>query len=129
MDRKIIIEGLENALDRFEDAMKVEATDDLIRAGCIQYFEFCFELAWKSVRVFCEEQGQDNCNSPKRCLKQAFANSWIENEELWLNMLSARNRMSHTYSAGSALSVYSSLHLYLPELQKLLRELQNELET
>ena len=102
------------------------AQNDLEKAGCIQYFEFCFELAWKSIRIITTNQGIDNCSSPKACLKQAFAAHWIDHEEIWLDMLSARNRMSHIYNATDALMVYDRLKEYRQELENLLAVLKTQ---
>ncbi len=68
--------------------------------------------------------GQPDCLSPKGCLKQAFTNGWIGNEETWLKMLDARNRMSHTYRAKDALKVFESLREFLPEFNQLLSTLR-----
>ncbi|MCH8012555.1 MAG: nucleotidyltransferase substrate binding protein [Candidatus Marinimicrobia bacterium] len=92
-----------------------------------QYFEFCFELAWKSIKIFCEEQGLSDCNSPKKALKQAFALKWIGKEEIWLEMLSARNQMAHTYDSKDALQIYYRLSFFVPELSNLAKKLQQEL--
>ena len=47
-------------------------------------------------------------------------------EEIWLQMLEARNKMSHTYDTDEALKVYASLASFLPELQKLCQLLKKE---
>jgi len=103
-----------------KDALAVPAADDLDRAGCIQYFEFCFELAWKSIKVTGESQGLAGLLSPRGCLRQAFTVGWIHNEELWLEMLDARNRMSHTYKYRDALVIYDRRAVFLPEMGQLL---------
>ena len=126
MQTEIIIKDFAAALDRLREALAVPADSDLIRAGCIQYFEFCFELAWKSIKTLGAEQGLENCNSPKRCLKLAFSLGWINDEEIWLEMLSARNRMSHTYDAAHALEIYNSLPNFLRGFQELLKSLHQE---
>jgi nucleotidyltransferase substrate binding protein (TIGR01987 family) len=124
MSEPWILDDLEAGLKQLEVALTGPIRSDLERAGCIQYFEFTFELAWKSIRMAASELGQPDCLSPKTCLKQAFTNGWIGNEETWLKMLDARNRMSHTYRAKDALKVFESLRDFLPELNRLLAALR-----
>lgn len=124
MNRKLLLDDYEKAIDNLENALRSTHESDLEKAGCIKYFEFCFELAWKSIKITAEDLGIMDCTSPKASLKTAFTNKWINNEEIWLDMLSARNLMSHTYNATTALKVYTNLKSYLPELKKLLEQLK-----
>jgi nucleotidyltransferase substrate binding protein (TIGR01987 family) len=126
MKANFIIEDFSKALEQFSLALKEPATTDLIRAGCIQYFEFCFELAWKAIKIIANEQGLMECTSPKSCVKLAFKQHWIDDEQVWLDMLMARNLMSHTYHAEKALKIYHSLTQYEKELHKLLICLENQ---
>ncbi len=112
MDKRVMMNDFHAALLQLESALELDATNDVLKAGCIQYFEFCFELAWKTIKSIANEQGVLDCNSPKSALKFAFKSGWIENESVWLDMLKARNRMSHTYNASSALEIYDRLPVY-----------------
>ena len=123
MDKKLLLDDYKKAFETLENALSSTHESDLEKAGCIKYFEFCFELAWKSIKIIAEDMGIMDCNSPKASLKTAFTNNWINNEETWLDMLNSRNLMSHTYNAASALKVYKNLKSYLPELKKLLEKL------
>jgi nucleotidyltransferase substrate binding protein (TIGR01987 family) len=124
VDKSLLVNGFEQALKRLADALASPAQNDLEKAGCIQYFEFCFELAWKSIRIVAGSQGLGDCSSPKAGLKQAFASHWIDHEEIWLDMLSARNRMSHTYNVADALTVYDRLREYRQQMEILLAALK-----
>lgn len=126
MNSRMVLGDFEKALQNLKDALAVPAETDLEKAGCIQYFEFCFELAWKSIQVLARELGLSECNSPKACFRQAFAQRWVDDEVLWLEILSDRNRMAHTYSAADALKVYDSLRRYLPAFGGLLVALKSE---
>lgn len=106
MNERWILADYAAALDQLRDALQVEPLSDLIKAGCIHYFEFTFELAWKSVKIMADVQGLQPCGSPKSCLKLAFAQGWIDDEGIWLEMIEARNRMSHTYHAQDATRIY-----------------------
>jgi nucleotidyltransferase substrate binding protein (TIGR01987 family) len=119
MDKRWIVQDLETALEQLAAALHVNPSDDLGRAGCIQYFEFCFELSWKAIKIVGSQLGLDECLSPKSCLRMAFGQAWIDADTIWLEMLDARNRMSHTYDAKSALKVYARLPDFLAAMQSL----------
>jgi len=123
-DAQWIVDDFAAALAQLKSALDEPADRDLIKAGSIQYFEFCFELGWKACKVMSSEQGLPDCLSPKACLRQAFTHGWVGDELIWLEMLDARNRMAHTYDARKALEIYESLPRFCAALQKLLAALQ-----
>ena len=120
-----IVDDFATALAQFEAALTQEINTDLLRAGCIQYFEFTFELAWKSIKQVAEEMGLPACTSPRACLKVAFQQEWIDDETTWLDMLEARNWMSHTYDAKTALAIFDRLAAYPQPMNQLLTHLKN----
>ena len=124
MDSNILLEDLGLAVDSFEKAMERSTDDDLVKAGCIQYFEFSFELAWKTVKQIANDQGVQDCNSPKSALRYAFKSGWLDDENTWLDMLTARNKMSHTYSSSNALCVYDKLPSFVVTLKLLVKKLR-----
>lgn len=119
MDSQDLFVDFQKALSQLQAALCLPEKNDVIKAGCIQYFEFTFELAWKTIKRIADGEGLSDCNSPKSAFKAAFANGWIQDEELWLDMLTSRNKMSHTYSAEDAMDVFDKLPAYLPALQQL----------
>jgi len=114
-----ILPDFKRGLDRFNEAMALEPVDDVHRAGCIQYFEFTLDLAWKSIQSVASFYGLESVKSPRVAFKTAFSQGWIEEQEPWLEMLNARNRMSHVYNAEEALGVYSNLHAFREPFQQL----------
>lgn len=127
MNEAWILDDYATALEQLKAALAEPADSDLLKAGCIQYFEFCFELAWKSIKLLSARLGLSECLSPRSCLRLAFTQGWIDDETTWLEMLEARNRMAHTYDAKSALRIYESLSAFLGELQRLLAALRAEI--
>lgn len=67
-----ILEDFATALKQLETALAEPAQHDVVKAGCIQYIEFCFELAWKSIKVVLAQTGLPECLSPKTCLRQTL---------------------------------------------------------
>lgn len=45
MDSSDLFNDLGTAITQLEEALTLSADNNVIKAGCIQYFEFCFELA------------------------------------------------------------------------------------
>ncbi len=121
--QKKILGDFVAAVQELSKALQEKSQKRVIQAGCIQYFEFSFELAWKAVKVFAEREGLGDLNSPKSCLEAAFRLGWITDADTWLSMLNARNKMSHTYDSDDALSIYKKLSGFLQELQKLVKVL------
>ena len=76
---------------------------------------------------YLEKEGYEEFNSPKKVLKQAFEINLINNEEIWSNMLEARNSTAHRYDEEQAIFYEEKKKKkYILELEKLLKELKNE---
>ena len=85
----------------------------------IKRFEFTFELAWKFLKDYFLERDLQ-LNYPKEIIKEAFAVSLIDNESVWIQMLTDRNMTSHTYDEKLADEIYDRIKNYVPELNKLM---------
>ena len=86
-----------NATERLKEALQ-ETENDIIIDGTLHRFEFTFELAWKTMKDYLEYSGIiEGIGSPREIIKTAFANGIIEDGEKWINMMLARNSLSHLY--------------------------------
>lgn len=124
-----ILPDFGRALERFREAMAREPVDDIHRAGCIQYFEFTFDLAWKSIQAVGSHYGLEPVKSPRVAFRTAFHQGWILEQEPWLCMLDARNRMSHVYSAEAALGVFTDLPRFREPFEQLYVQLNKLMQT
>ena len=103
------VENYQNALRRLEEAIaryQAAPNDTLYRDGLIQRFEFTFELAWKSLKEYMEDQGMVlTIVSPRSVLKEAYAAGIIDNPDIWNEAVDSRNLMSHIYDEETAISI------------------------
>lgn len=93
----------------------------LEKEGIIQRFEFTLELSWKTLKDKMEYDGLilDKI-SPKMVLKEAYKYKYIDNIELWLEMINDRNLLSHTYDFQVFEDVIPDIQLkYTPLLSEL----------
>ena len=81
--------------------------DTITTAGMVALFEICFEQSWKAMKEILERHGGGSKKivSPKMIIKQAYAAGMIADEELWLEMLEARNDVAHSYNEEVALEI------------------------
>lgn len=82
---------------------------DSVRDGVIQRFEFCTELAWKTMREYLIDQGYTELNSPKATVRQALAFGLVTDETGWLKLLEDRNLTSHIYNEVTAKEIFQNI--------------------
>jgi len=109
MEKSRFLKQLEQAYSRLQEAVAVPLDEALALDGTIQRFEFTFEIAWKTLKVYLEDQGII-AHSPKGCLREAFKLGWIAAEEPWLAVLQARNMTSHVYNEEMAMDIYKEIN-------------------
>lgn len=97
------------------------------QTGIVGLFEICFEQSWKLMKELLEEHGrfENKIGSPRAIIKIAYQCDMISDEELWLDLLEARNVLAHTYSDDQALSVIRELK---SDYVRAFEELKNEVE-
>lgn len=126
------LEKLNMALNSLQDMVefsntadvKLEKLDEAIRDSIIKKFEYTFELTWKTLKAYLEEEGYEEIASPKRTLKQAFEIGIIKDEEVWANMLEARNSTAHTYDEEKAIYYEDVIkNKYINKIEELVKKL------
>ena len=76
-----------------------------IRDAVIQRFELCWELAWKTLRLWLEYLGVEAL-SPREIFKAALQNGLIDDGDAWSELQRMRNLTSHAYDEKLAGRVY-----------------------
>lgn len=120
-----LTEDFEKATLRLKEVLEQEK-NEFIRDSAIQRFEFTFDLAWKTIKVFLEEYHNVVCNSPRSCIQEAYHQGLIEYSDFWLEISKDRNYTAHTYKEVLAEQIYSKLPLALKHFQQLLESIKNK---
>ncbi|HVJ48455.1 HI0074 family nucleotidyltransferase substrate-binding subunit [Desulfitobacterium sp.] len=77
----------------------------------------------------CRDEGLTGLNSPKTVLREAYAAQLIQDDKLWLDMLSDRNSAAHIYSEQLAIEICSNIQeKYVNALGELLKQIKVRLE-
>ncbi len=103
----------------FQDGLA--ALSQLEKEGTIQRFEIAFELAWKTMKDYLEENGLVvNPATPRNIIKEAFAAKLLDDGQVWIDMMLHRNLLSHTYDIRVFEEVLQAVEQrYLPALDRL----------
>jgi nucleotidyltransferase substrate binding protein (TIGR01987 family) len=95
--------------------------------GLIQCFEYTFELAWKTMKDYLEQEGFD-VKSPRNTIQIAFQTELITDGHTWIDALQKRNLMAHTYDEARAKEaeelIRSKYYKVISELCAKLEELE-----
>jgi nucleotidyltransferase substrate binding protein (TIGR01987 family) len=120
-DRAFVL--LREALENGPDTL-----NQLEKEGVIQRFEFSFELAWKTLKDFMEQDGFVFATiTPRQVLKDAFAAKILPDGQVWIDMLDHRNLLSHTYNLAKFEEAVKMVHeQYLDAFDQLHEFLQGE---
>lgn len=103
-------ENFQRALRNLEEIRRCkEPYEMIVLTGQVALFEICFEQSWKAMKEILEYNGYDESRtgSPRSILKLAYQAGMIDNEELWVEALVARNNVSHAYNEGIAAKIVS----------------------
>ena len=84
---------LKRVIEEYKSTDRRETTE----IALVHTFQLAFELAWKLLKKYEEEQGII-LNSPKEVIREAFNLGIIDNSDnVWFKMLEGRNIGAHQY--------------------------------
>jgi nucleotidyltransferase substrate binding protein (TIGR01987 family) len=102
-----------------------------IRDGCIQRFEYTYELAIKMIKRFIKEEQplSENVNqlNYRDLLRLAGEIGLIEEIEPWFQFREARNQTSHAYDDIKAKDVFNTIKIFIPYVQNLIAVLNTRI--
>jgi len=117
-------DNFQRAYVLLREAMKQKdekGLNQLEKEGVIQRFEYSIELAWKTLKDYLEFQNVVIPQvTPRSVIREAFAAKLINDGQVWMDALDARNKMSHTYDLAQFESVIEDIKThYLPAMEEI----------
>ncbi len=120
----ISVSELEKSLLSLEEAMQLmkqsnlqdKAVQKALRDACIQRFEYCVELSWKTtLKVL-----GSTTAAAKPAVREMARNNLIQSPDLWLTFIDSRNETSHAYDEDVAQKVFTNIRVFIPHAKDLL---------
>ena len=129
------IAALGNAVDRLREGLarhRQEPSDEQLRDGLIQRFEFTYELSHRTLKRFLKETAASpdaiEAMSFADLIRAANAQGLLRGDwPAWRRFRELRTRTSHTYDATAAGRVVAAIPGFLQEAEHLVAELKRRL--
>ena len=116
-------------LEVLKRAKDEDLTNEFIISGIIDKFFLQFELSWKVLKELLSYEGRSvaKSGSPREILKAAYATYDYIDEDIWLEMLRARNDMTHIYNGEAARQMVKViLEKYIPVFVELRERIEKD---
>ena len=122
MSIEISLTKLRQAQAIFEDFRQGMVTDR-DKAGAIQAFEFCYELAWKTMKRVLSLHGLET-GSPKDTFRKAAQEHLIDDPEQWFDFQKKRNLTVYTYELNNITVIIESFDDFSHTLSHLIERIE-----
>jgi len=120
-----------DSLDRGLKRSEAIPSDEELRDGAIQRFEYSYELACKSLKRVLEAEAASSDEidslSFKDLIRVGAERGLIEDPTDWFGFREERNISSHTYDERKAQEVYKAALKFAPVARRLLERLEQRL--
>jgi len=112
------------AVSQLTEFIEKEELNKFEVQGLIQCFEYTFELAWKTMKDYLEQEGFE-VKSPRGTIQTAFQIQLITDGHVWIDALEKRNLMAHTYDEEVAKEAEQLIkQMYFPVIKELFNKLE-----
>ncbi len=119
----INIENLLKAQNKFEQFRKNLASEQE-KAGAVQAFEFCYELAWKTIKRLLEQPSKQ-IYSPRDAFREGAIAGLITTPDRWFEFIQIRNLTVHTYDERNIEVVIATFENFSKNLADLVQNIKN----
>jgi nucleotidyltransferase substrate binding protein (TIGR01987 family) len=132
---KLDTTSLGNAVQRLREGLarhERERSDEQVRDGLIQRFEFTYELSHKMLRRYLKETAASSDEIDRMAfadlIRSGNSEGLLRNDwPAWRRSREMRTRTTHTYDVNVAAQVVAAIPEFLEEAEHLYAELQRRL--
>lgn len=109
------LEKMERAVCLLRSAdVQDKDTQELLREGLIQRFEYTHELAWNVMKDYALFQGYTDVRGSRDAIRRAYEMGLITSKQ-WMESIRDRNETSHNYDEEESEQIFQSiLNEYYP---------------
>jgi len=119
-------QNLKKSYTNLSKALALKNPDIFQRAGLIHFFSMTFELAWKTMKDFLEDQGFTDVTTPRSAIKKSFEVELLQDGKTWLECLEKRNLMTHVYDEEIAAEVEKLIkNNYFPIIEQFVNKMDS----
>lgn len=120
---EIILSPLRKAITSLKKALE-QPLNEFTRDATIQRFEYTYELSWKTLKRYLNEETGVKEHSVRNLYREAGRQNLIDNVDAWFEYHTTRNLTSHTYNEITALETYEVAKQFIEDAAKLLSNLE-----
>ncbi len=120
------IANLARAVKALQRSATTPITEPRDMSGIVKDYEIAYELSWKTLKAQLETEGHVT-STAKDVFAQAYQLRKIQNQDVWLEMITDRNLTVHTYDETLAKELCERIRTnYLPVFEELLQTIQKK---
>lgn len=117
--------NFKKAVNQLEVFIEKENINKFEVLGLLHCFEYTFELAWKTMKYYLENEGFE-VNSPREAIQTAFQIELITDGHVWIDVLNKRDLIANTYDQNKVSEAEELIsYKYYPAIKEFLGKLEN----
>ena len=117
--------NFKKAVNQLEAFIEKENINKFEVLGLLHCFEYTFELAWKTMKDYLENEGFE-VNSPREAIQTAFQIELITDGHVWIDVLNKRDLIANTYDQNKVSEAEEIIiYKYYPAIKEFLGKFEN----
>lgn len=114
--------AFKKAFLKLKEFVETDNGSEKDRGAIINAYQYTFELFWKTLQRYMQQQEMLDEQGPGSVIRTAFQYNIIDNGPLYMSMLKDRNLVTHTYKEDVAEDIHCRIREeYIDELENFIK--------